>query len=202
VTRPIRRPAIPGAAARFHPLIFLAGSVKSFPLPLTLPRARPYHAIGRRERRAEKESEGTTMEPIKIDMQLINDKVKFLGASEANPTLSVPVDYVPPIGSGEGFLGLELLVISFAGCVSTAIVGLLRRMGKAIGGYRMRASGIRQEAPLSLAGIDFVVEIESADLTEDELEGVIRRAQAISPVWIALNRDIEVTWRHEIRRAV
>lgn len=137
----------------------------------------------------------TIMEPLKIEMQLINDKVKFLGTTETNPALSVPVDYVPPLGDGEGFLGLELLVVSFAGCVSTAIVGILRRMGKTVNGYRMRASGFRRENPLSLESIAFEVELEAPDVSCEALENIIRRAREISPVWLALNPAIGVTWR-------
>ena len=139
------------------------------------------------------------MEPLKIDVQLVNDKVKFLGTSETNPSLSVPMDYVPPLGSGEGFLGLELLVLSFAGCVSTAVVGILRRMGKTVNSYRMRVNGFRRENPLSLESIAFEVELESPDTTADALKAIVKRAQEISPVWLALNRDIEVTWRCVIR---
>lgn len=152
---------------------------------------------------ARRESEGEfSMEPLRVDMRLVNDKVKFCCTSELNPNLSVMMDYVPPLGDGEGFLGLELLVASFAGCVSTAIVGILRRMGKAVGGYGMRAAGFRREAPLALERIEFEVELESADVTDEEMEGVIHRARSISPVWIALNPDIEVTWRYAVRRAV
>lgn len=140
------------------------------------------------------------MEPLKIDLKLINDKVKFLGTSERNPALSVAMDYVPPLGDGEGFLGLELLVASFAGCVSTAVVGLLRRMGKTVEGYAMRASGFRREAPLSLEKIEFEVDLKSPDTTDEELEAVIRRAQTISPVWLALDPTIGVTWRRSVSK--
>jgi putative redox protein len=140
------------------------------------------------------------MEPLKIDLELIGGNVKFLGTSERNPTLSVTMDYVPPLGGDEGFLGLELLVASFAGCVSTAVVGLLRRMGKTVGGYAMRTSGFRRESPLSLEKIEFEVDLKSPDVTDDELEAVIRRAQAISPVWLALHPDIAVTWRRSVSK--
>ena len=51
------------------------------------------------------------MEPITVHVALADEKVKFIGTSAAQPALSVPMDYVPPLGSGEGFLGLELLAI-------------------------------------------------------------------------------------------
>lgn len=133
------------------------------------------------------------MEQVKVSMELVNEKLKFLGTSEDNPSRPVSMDYAPPLGDGEGFLGLELLLISFAGCVSTAIVFLLRRMGKTVKGYRMNAAGTRREAPLSLASIDFEITVASPDIA-DEVEAAILKAQEISPVWLAIKGNVDVTW--------
>ena len=134
------------------------------------------------------------MDQIKINMELVNQKVKFIGTSDANPSVSIPVDYVPPLGDEEGFLGLELLVMSFAGCVSTAIVAILRRMGKTVISYQMRATGSKRENPLSLERIDFEVTLESPDIG-DGLPAVIKRAEEISPVWLAIKNNVEETWQ-------
>ena len=133
------------------------------------------------------------MEQIKVSMELVGEKLKFLGTSEDNPSRPVSVDYAPPLGDGEGFLGLEMLLLSFAGCVSTAIVFLLRRMGKTVKGYRMNAAGTRREAPLSLQSIDFEITVASPDIA-DEVEAAILKAQEISPVWLAIKGNVDVTW--------
>lgn len=139
------------------------------------------------------------MEQVRVSMELVNEKLRFLGTSEDNPSRTVSMDYAPPLGDGEGFLGLELMLISFAGCVSTAIVFILRRMGKTVSGYRMRAVGTRREAPLSLEAIDFEIEVDSPDI-ENELEAAVLRAEQISPVWLAIKGNVRVAWRHNVRK--
>jgi len=70
----------------------------------------------------------------KVAVRLINQKVKFTGVSNANPDQPITFDYKPPIGDGEGYNGLELLLMSLSGCSATAIVYLLRKMGKTVSG--------------------------------------------------------------------
>ena len=131
-------------------------------------------------------------------MELINNKVKFIGTSNTNQDSPITIDYVPPLGDGQGYLGLELLVMSFAGCVSTTVVALLRRMGKTIDGYRIKATGIKKESPLSLDSIDFDVIVNSTDITYDDLQQVIARAEVISPVWIAIKNNVNITSKSKI----
>ena len=139
-----------------------------------------------------------SLPPVEIHMELINQKVKFTGISKTNPETPVKIDYLPPLGDGEGFLGLELLVMSFAGCVSTGIVGLLRRMNKTDFTYKMNIIGIKKEQPLSLEKINFTVIVESKDVSDDELQNVIKKAEEISPVWIAIRNNVEVDWQYRI----
>ena len=139
-----------------------------------------------------------SLPPVEIQMELVNQKVKFTGVSKTNPDTSIAIDYLPPLGDGEGFLGLELLVMSFAGCVSTAIVGLLRRMNKNLSAYKMDVTGIKNEQPLSLQKINFTVTIEANDINEDEIQNVIKTAEQISPVWIAIRNNVEVDWEYQI----
>ena len=61
----------------------------------------------------------------KVTVRLINQKVQFIGVSNANPEQPITFDYKPPLGDGMGFNGLELLLMSFSGCSATAIVYLL-----------------------------------------------------------------------------
>ncbi len=139
-----------------------------------------------------------SLPPVEIQMELINQKVKFTGISNTNQETPVTIDYLPPLGDGEGFLGLELLVMSFAGCVSTGIVGLLRRMNKTDFAYKMNIIGIKKEQPLSLEKINFTVIVESKDVSDDELQNVIKKAEEISPVWIAIRNNVEVDWQYRI----
>jgi uncharacterized OsmC-like protein len=110
----------------------------------------------------------------------------------------VPFDYTPPLGLGDGLAGLEALVMTFSGCVSTAIVALLLRLGKHVGGYSVRAEGERNEQPLSLRKILFHVQVTSSDLTKEDMDQVLQRAAMISPVWIAIKGNVEVETSYEI----
>ncbi|MDH7478991.1 MAG: OsmC family protein [Syntrophomonadaceae bacterium] len=136
--------------------------------------------------------------PVEINLELINQKVKFIVLSKTNQETPITIDFSPPLGDGEGFLALDLLVMSFAGCVSTGIVALLRRMGKNISAYRMNVTGIKRESPLSLEKIFFEIIINSTDISEQELQNVVKKAEEISPVWIAIKNNVEVAWQYKI----
>ena len=138
------------------------------------------------------------MENLVVEVKRTNQKVHFEGVSDANPDMLIPFDFVSPLGDGNGFAGLELLLMSFAGCVSTAIVFLLGRSGKHITSYTARAEGIRRERPLSLEEIRFHIRIKSEDITSVEMEDAIRQADAISPVWQAVKNNVTVKTTFEL----
>ena len=138
--------------------------------------------------------------PIEINLNLVNEKVKFTAVSSINQEHPITMDYLPPIGDGEGFLGLELLTMSFAGCVSTAIVELLRKMGKQFDNYKMSVLGYKKENPLALEKISFTITIETDDVNEEDIQKVISLAEQISPVWLAIKNNVEVENHYEIIR--
>jgi putative redox protein len=77
-----------------------------------------------------------------VTVNLMNQKVLFTGISKSNPERPVTFDFKVPIGDGHGYNGLELLLMSFAGCSGTTIVYLLRKMGKNISGLKVKAKDI------------------------------------------------------------
>lgn len=87
--------------------------------------------------------------------------------------------------------------MAFSGCVSTAIVALLMRTGKHIDQYSVHAEGVRREQPLSLSKICFKSN-SSPDIAPAELEAVLRQAEQISPVWIAIKNNVEVAVSYEL----
>ena len=123
---------------------------------------------------------------------LTNQKVQFTGISKTNPNRPITFDYLPPLGDGEGYRGLELLLMSFAGCVSTTIVFLLSKMGKDISGFKMNVTVENRLQPLSLETISFDVLLDSKDTDDLELQSVIRQAEELSPVWIAIKNNAVV----------
>ena len=134
------------------------------------------------------------MENIIVDLKRTSGHVHFEAASANHPALSIPFDY----SSGDGLSGLEALVMTFSGCVSTAIIGLLLRLGKHIGAYAVKAEGERNEQPLSLSKIFFHIEITSSDVTADDMDWVLKQAEAISPVWIAIQGNVAVETSYQI----
>lgn len=138
------------------------------------------------------------MENIIVELKRTKGNVHFETVSADHPAITVPFDYTPPLGLGEGLAGLEALVMTFSGCVSTAVVGLLLRLGKHVDGYSVRAEGERNEQPLSLKKILFHVSIVSSDVTADEMEKVMHQAEIISPVWIAIKGNVEVATSYQI----
>lgn len=131
--------------------------------------------------------------PAQIQLDLIDDKVKFRAVSQGNPDTPVIFDYAPPLGSGEGFTGIEMLSMNFAACVSTAILGLLKRKGRAVADYEMSVTGHKHEEPLYLEAIEFAAWVGSADATEADLQEVLAWAEKISPVWLAMKGNVRIS---------
>ena len=139
------------------------------------------------------------MENLIVDLKRTDLRVHFDVVSASHPDLPIPCDYTPPLGTGNGFAGLELLLVSFCGCVSTAVVALLLRMGKQLASYSVHAEGIRTEQPLTLSKILFHISLESGDVSPADMDAVLRQAEQISPVWIAIKNNVSVETSYEIK---
>ena len=135
---------------------------------------------------------------FEVTVNLTNQKVQFVGVSMSNPDRPIAFDYLPPLGDGQGYRGLELLLMSFTGCVSTAIVYLLRKMGRTISGFKVNAKGIRREQPLSIERICLEVILESKDVQDLDIQSAIKQAEELSPVWTMLKNNVEVIIEYRI----
>ena len=75
--------------------------------------------------------------------------------------------------------------MSFGGCSATAIVFLLRKMGKTVSGLEVNAKGIRREQPpikFDKIFLEFI--LTSNDTCEAEVQRAIQLAeQSVCPVW-------------------
>ncbi len=136
---------------------------------------------------------------FKVAVSLINQKVQFKGVSMSNSERPIQFDFSPPIGDGDGYAGLELLLMSFAGCVATTIVHLLRKMGKDISGFKVNARGVRTaQPPLKLESIFLEFNISSGDVQDADIEKAILLAkESFSPVWQMLKDNVEVTTEYK-----
>lgn len=139
-------------------------------------------------------------EPLEVTVNLINEKVQFRGVSKTNPDQPIIMDYIPPLGDGQGYAGLELLLMSLAGCSSTVIVALLRRMGKTISGFSVKAQGIkRDQPPIKFEKILLEFNVHSQDAAEKDVQKAIDLSEeSVCPVWAMLKNNVEVHTKFHI----
>ncbi|MEA5032994.1 MAG: OsmC family protein [Sphaerochaeta sp.] len=138
------------------------------------------------------------MANLVVEIKKTDEKVHFEAIGKSNPSNAIPFDYAPPLGNGQGFAGLEILLMGFAGCVSTTILFVLGRLGKHTGTYTASAEGIRRERPLSLEKIHFHIRIKSEDIEELDMENAIKQAESLSPVWQAMKNNVTVETTFEL----
>ena len=79
---------------------------------------------------------------VEAKIKLINDKIKFSCKVKDNP--EIITDYIPPLGNNEGYMPLEVFLISLAACTSGTILPLLKTMRKTVGGFEMKIEGTRK----------------------------------------------------------
>ena len=129
-----------------------------------------------------------------VSVTLTNEKVQFRGESPNNPGRPIAFDYYPPLGDGDGFNGLELLLMSLAGCFSTAVVYTLRKMGKGVAGLNVHARGERtQQIPVKFSKIHIEVAITSSDVTSADATQAMQLAEeSFCPVWQMVKGNVEM----------
>lgn len=139
-------------------------------------------------------------EQLEVTAELINQKVKFTGISKSHPGQPVTLDYKPPLGDNEGHTGLELLLLSFAGCSGTSIAYLLRKMGKTVSGLKVNAKGIRRETlPLSFSKIYLEFIVSSDDACDDNMQRAIKLSEeSVCPVWDMIKNNVEIITDYKI----
>jgi putative redox protein len=135
-----------------------------------------------------------------VTIHLTNQKIQFTGVSRANPDRPISFDYKAPIGDGQGYNGLELLLMSLSGCSATAIVYLLRKMGKDVSGLQVNAKGVRRDQPpikFEKIFLEFIV--NSRDAKEEDIQKAIQLAEgSVCPVWQMIKGNVEVKTDYRI----
>jgi putative redox protein len=131
-------------------------------------------------------------EQLEAVVELINQKVKFKGIADSKDPIII--DYIPPVGDGDGYTSLELLLLSFSSCSATSVLSLLRKMKKNIAAFKVKANGIRREThPLSFEKINLEFIINSSDATETDVHKAIQLSEeTYCPVWAMLKNNVEI----------
>lgn len=135
-----------------------------------------------------------------VTIQLTNQKVQFTGVSKANPGRPVSFDYKAPIGDGQGFNGLELLLMSLSGCSGTSVVYLLRKMGKNVSRFTVNAKGLRRDQPpIKFEKIFLEFVLTSPDAQDADMQKAIRLSEeSVCPVWQMVKNNVEVVADYKI----
>ena len=137
---------------------------------------------------------------LEIALHLSNDKIQFTGKARGNP--EIIMDYFPPVGNGEGYTGLELLLMSLSGCSATSIVGILKKMNKNVIAFHAGARGIRRTThPTSFERIFLSFHLTSDNTADADIEKAIEMSEdTICPVWNMLKNSVEIITVYEIHK--
>lgn len=138
---------------------------------------------------------------LEVSLQTINEKVKFSAKARSNP--EVIIDYFPPFGNGEGYTSLELLLFSFASCVSSTLAIILRsKMQRNVSSIKAAAKGkVREEHPKSLSKIHLELLIESKDTQDSDVQKtLVALEDKLCPVWAMIKGNVEIETNFSIVR--
>jgi putative redox protein len=135
---------------------------------------------------------------LAVTLDLINDKLHFTGTADKNAPVSI--DYTPPLGDNLGYTSLELFLLSFASCVGSAVLVLLRRMGKNISSFHINANGIRREQhPTCFTSITLDISLNSSDASVADLDKAIALAdEKLCPVYAMIKGNVEVITKRNV----
>ena len=132
--------------------------------------------------------------PTRVATKVVyRGKMRFEGKMRDNP--AVPIDFHPPLGDGEGYLPMELLLMSLAACSGQTVAGLLRKMKQLPVEMEVSAGGEkRDEHPTTFLSIRLEFVFRGGGVTED----AARQAVALSeekycPVWATLKPVVPVS---------
>jgi len=136
---------------------------------------------------------------LEVQLQTINDKIKFSAKSRSNPDLTI--DFFPPFGDGEGYTSLELLMISFASCVSSTMAILLRsRVKRNVSSIHVTAKGkVKEDHPKALSEIRLNLSIFSKDTENSDVETLLAALEnKLCPVWSMIKGNVEIKTSYDI----
>lgn len=132
--------------------------------------------------------------------ELKNDKMKFLGTSGSN---TVMTDYIPPYGDGEGFMPLQLFLISLSACLGGTVQFLAKKMQRHVSAMTVSAQGERRQThPTMFESIKLHVSVKSAELTDADMRGMLIKAEeTLCPVAAMVKTAVPLEMTFEIDRS-
>jgi uncharacterized OsmC-like protein len=129
---------------------------------------------------------------MQVSVVAVNDVVRF--HASAPQKMPIVLDYFSPPEDEEGYSSLELLLISAASCLATAVKLIATRHFKRdMSSIEVKAVGIRRDdSPTEFIRMAFTLRCQSRDLDQRELESIVQNAEKnVCPVFAMLRDDIE-----------
>jgi putative redox protein len=135
---------------------------------------------------------------LEVTVSSTDQKLGYTGRLRSLPP--VAMDYVPPHGDGEGYLPLELLLMSLASCSGGTLGLVLRKMGKTVSGISVTAKGTRREKhPTSFRTITLAFNVASSDVLDADIRKALKLAEeSLCPVWAMVKGSAEITTEYAI----
>lgn len=119
---------------------------------------------------------------------------------KAHTDHEVQIDYIPPLGTDNGLMPLELLLVSLAACSCQAVLLLLRKMKKTVEQMEVHAVGKRRdEHPTIFTSIELLYDLKGNDLDESTVEKVIKMSEeTYCPAWAMLKNGTALSSKYEL----
>lgn len=138
------------------------------------------------------------MAPLEVTVQSTNQRLGYTAALRSHPP--IPIDYIPPLGDGQGYTPLEMLLISLGACSGGTIGLLLRKMGKTVSAIAVNAKGTRREQhPTSFQKIHLEFTVTTADASDADVQKALKLAEeSVCPVWAMVKGNAEITTEYKI----
>lgn len=129
---------------------------------------------------------------LSVNLHALDEKAKLSVDVRDNPPLVI--DYFPPVGTGEGYTSLELLMAAYGSCVNTVLVSILRhRMKKTAHTVSIALEGaVHESHPKKLDTLKTVIRLKAEDVTQEEADKALRDAESICPVGAMLKGNVEI----------
>ncbi len=107
---------------------------------------------------------------------------------------TVELDFTPEGGEVSGFLPLELLLASLAGCSGQVVAGLLKRMGQEVGELRVFAHGDKREIhPTILTAVELRFQFRGGRVDAASVEKALALSEdRFCPVWAMLKTAVPI----------
>jgi putative redox protein len=135
---------------------------------------------------------------LEVTVSSTNQKLGYTGSLRSLPPITM--DYIPPLGDGQGYMPLEMVLMGLGACSGGTIGFLLRKMGNSVSGVTVKAKGIRrEECPTSFQKIFLDFTVTSRDAKDADIQKAIQLAEeSVCLVWQMLKGNVEIMTEYRI----